>query len=138
MANTSGFTELLRNRNLKATSMRLEVLGILSDNDKAISQSEIQGALKDFDRVTLYRTLNTLMENGVIHVALRDEQNTYYAMCSHQCDSHSHNHKHVHFRCNKCEKVTCVQTSNDLSISIPGYEIDDFEIEATGLCKSCA
>lgn len=129
--------ELLRERKLKATPTRLDVLSVISDYNKAIPFSEIQHALHGFDRVTLYRTLHALVDNGIIHKALIDEKETFFAMCSKNCTSDTHNHKHIHFKCSRCQAVTCVQTVNPISLSIPGHLIEDFEIEATGVCASC-
>lgn len=129
--------ELLRERNLKATSTRLEVLSVISNCDRAIPFSEIQNALHSFDRVTLYRTIHALVDKGIIHKALIDENETFYAMCSNSCSSASHDHKHIHFKCNLCHVVTCVQADSPISISIPGHSIENFEIEATGVCTSC-
>jgi Fur family ferric uptake transcriptional regulator len=129
--------ELLRERKLKATSTRLEVLSVISDYNKAIPFSEIQEALQGFDRVTLYRTLHALMENGIIHKALIDENETFFALCSMSCSSNHHDHKHIHFKCTNCHAVTCVQAVHPISLSIPGHSIENFEIEATGVCSSC-
>jgi Fur family transcriptional regulator, ferric uptake regulator len=129
--------ELLRERKLKATSTRLEVLSVISDYNKAIPFSEIRNALHDFDRVTLYRTIHALMENGIIHKALKEENETFFAMCSKNCTTNNHNHQHIHFKCTSCEAVTCVQTVNSYNLSIPGHLIENFEIAATGVCVSC-
>jgi len=129
--------EILRERKLKVTSTRLEVLLVISDYNKAIPFSEIQNALHGFDRVTLYRTLHALIENGIIHKALIDEKETFFAMCSSSCLSNYHNHKHIHFKCSRCQSVTCVQADSPIIFSIPEHSIENFEIEAKGLCASC-
>ena len=129
--------ELLRERKLKATSTRLEVLSVISDYNKAIPFSEIQNALHNFDRVTLYRTIHALMENGIIHKALIEEKETFFAVCSNSCSSDCHNHKHIHFKCSSCQAVTCVQADRPISFSIPGHSIESFEIEARGVCATC-
>ena len=59
--------KLLRTRNLKATELRLVLLKIISSFNKAVSYQEIQNSLIKFDRVTLYRTLNTFVERGILH-----------------------------------------------------------------------
>lgn len=137
MEENTHLAELLRERKLKATSTRLDVLSVISEYDKAIPFSEIRNTLPNFDRVTLYRTIHALVENGIIHKALIDENETFYAICSHSCTSDTHNHKHIHFKCTACHAVTCVQASNTVSLSIPGHTIDNFEIEATGICEAC-
>ena len=137
MENKDHLAELLRGRNLKATSTRLHVLEVISDYKKAIPFSEIQNKLQGFDRVTLYRTLNALMESGIIHKALIEEKETFFAICSNSCSSHFHNHNHIHFKCSNCLAVTCVQAENPISFSIPNHAIESFEIEVMGLCESC-
>lgn len=138
MEERAHLAELLRTRSLKATSTRLEVLSVISEYEKAIPFSEIQQVLNDFDRVTLYRTIQALIENGIIHKALIDENETYYALCNKHCTSDCHQHKHVHFKCTRCHEVTCVETAQPIIISIQGYSIESFEVEATGICASCA
>jgi len=138
MEERTHLAELLRTRNLKATSTRLDVLSVISDFGRAIPFSEIQDELDDFDRVTLYRTIHALIENGIIHKALIDENETFYALCTKNCTSDCHQHKHVHFKCTKCKAVTCVETARPIIISIQGHSIENFEIEASGICVSCA
>ncbi|MAE09061.1 MAG: Fur family transcriptional regulator [Bacteroidetes bacterium] len=130
-------TELLRERKLKATPTRLEVLSVISGYNKAIPFSEIQNALHNFDRVTLYRTINALMKSGIIHKASVGEKETFYAVCSSKCSSDSHNHKHIHFKCSICKAVTCVQADSAINFAIPGHTINNFDIEATGVCVAC-
>ena len=133
----NNLVELLRERKLKATSTRLEVLSVISDYHKAIPFSQIKNTLHDFDRVTLYRTIHVLMENGIIHKALIDEKETFFALCSNSCTEDYHKHKHIHFNCSSCQFVTCVQADRPISFSILGHLIENFEIEATGLCQNC-
>lgn len=137
MMNTTELTQLLRERNLRATATRLDVLSVITASAKAVSYSQIQKSLTNFDRVTLYRTIHALIENGIIHKAIADESETYYALCSHRCSQESHNHQHIHFRCTTCDQVSCVQPSESIQISVPGHLIDHFQIEVTGLCASC-
>jgi len=128
---------LLRDRSLKATPTRVDVLSLICAAPNAVSQSTIQSTLQDFDRVTLYRTLNTLVDIGIVHKALVEEDDTFYALCKEECTTHHHDHHHIHFRCEKCKEVTCVE-NHDLHISLPGHRIHDLEIKASGLCEKCA
>jgi len=137
MRENTDLTELLRERKLKATSTRLEVLSIIAEKSNAISYSELKNALQDFDRVTLYRTIQSLEENGIIHKALKEENDVFFAMCSQRCASGTHHHQHIHFKCSVCKSVSCVQTQNPIHLSIPGYQLDHFEIAASGVCEAC-
>lgn len=137
MKDTATYSERLRARSLKATSARVQLMELISDFGKAMPFSEIQKALQPIDRVTLYRTINALVEHGIIHKAIVTEGETYYAMCSHSCDSDHHHHQHVHFKCSACNEVTCVETDVRVQFSIPGHQVAQFEIQASGICPNC-
>jgi Fur family ferric uptake transcriptional regulator len=64
---TTSIKKLLKTRNLKATELRMALLEIMSNLGKAVSYQEIQNSLIKFDRITLYRTLNTFIERGILH-----------------------------------------------------------------------
>ena len=73
--------ELLQKRNLKATNTRLNLLVKMDKYGSAMSYSAIQKQMDPIDRVTLYRTLETLKEKGVIHKAFQENNEIYYAIC---------------------------------------------------------
>ncbi|MGY5353958.1 Fur family transcriptional regulator [Wenyingzhuangia sp. IMCC45467] len=131
------FTNLLRDRNLKATPKRLELLRVIANYNSAIPYSEIQKMLKHFDRVTLYRTLNAMLDSGIIHKASVSTDEVYYAMCKEYCTSECHNHKHVHFKCIECLEVSCVDVTNPIQVQIPNVVIKQVEIEVSGVCEKC-
>jgi len=139
MSNEISFPKnLLSNRNLKATSTRIRVLQLIHDYHSAIPYSIIQEDLGKTDRITLYRTIQTLLEKGIIHKAFSDKEETYYALCGNSCTTKSHSHNHAHFKCTNCESVTCVPLHQELSISLPQFKIENIHIHLTGLCKNCA
>ncbi len=137
MKENTPIAALLRERKLKATAKRIEVLSLITAYKKPMPFSQIQRNLQNFDRVTLYRTIHALMENGIIHKALMVENETYYAVCSSSCSTDNHQHKHIHFKCSECFEVSCVQTTAPITISVPGHLTNHFEVEASGLCASC-
>ncbi len=127
----------LRTKNLKATPNRVVVLETIAGNNAAMAYSKIQSDLSQLDRVTLYRTLNSLVDNGLIHKVLVEENEAFYATCSSNCSSEEHHHQHVHFRCTNCKEVTCVSSQPINQLEIPGYLVQNFEIQATGVCNLC-
>lgn len=137
MSETCQYTNILRDRKLKVTPTRLRLLEIISEFNHAIPYSEILKELGDVDRVTLYRSLNTLIEKGIVHKASSSGDEIYYAICSCNCTSEQHQHNHIHFKCTNCNTVSCLHTNTPLNISIPGYQINNVEIEANGLCQAC-
>ncbi len=129
--------QLLHSRGLRATSSRTQVLEMIARQSSAVPYSTLQDELSELDRVTLYRTLQTLVTHGLIHKAVIDHDQTYYALCPQQCSSSRHAHEHLHFLCTLCETVTCVELPQALDIELPGYTIDTLELEVSGVCPSC-
>lgn len=129
--------DLLRQRKLKATSARLDLLQLFQENDRALSHSEIQRQFPQADRVTMYRNINAMLDHGLIHKAQVNSNEVYYAMCDSLCTDHHHHHDHIHFHCTSCERVTCVEPQNPFSISIPGHSITEVEVAVTGVCQGC-
>jgi Fur family ferric uptake transcriptional regulator len=129
--------EILKKRSLKATSNRLNLLTKLQNNGSAMSYSKIQETMQPIDRVTLYRTIEKLKEKGIIHTAFQSNNEIYYAICGMDCSTENHIHNHVHFKCIKCETVTCEELLNSLNILLPKYEIHNIAVNVNGLCEIC-
>ena len=134
---TDQIKKLLRDRSLRATPTRVEVMRLVREDETAVAYSTLQASLGDTDRVTLYRTLNTLLENGLIHKALTTEQDTFYAACDTGCSAHEHAHNHIHFKCTVCDQVTCEQLPEAVQLTLPGHVISEVSISATGVCEGC-
>jgi len=128
---------LLHGRNLKVTPTRLEVLQIFQKYNSAVTFSVIQEVCNKTDRVTLYRTIQTFVEKGIIHKAYQSEDETYYALCSHNCSSEAHFHNHIHFKCTNCKSVTCEHLSEEMKIVLPLFEIEKVDISISGICVKC-
>ena len=139
MNNNKEFTELLEKNQLKKTSTRFTVLDILKSRESAISQPDLEGMLgKNVDRVTLYRTLATFEEKGIIHKVLNINGTANYALCSSSCNEHEHHDEHVHFNCTKCLSIFCLDHTIIPSITIPeGYVSKSLNLVVYGLCKNC-
>lgn len=134
---TQFYKDLLHNRGLKATSSRLKLLHALNAYDSAMPYAAIQEVMADIDRVTLYRTLESLKEQGIIHKAFQENNETYYAICDKKCDTTHHHHDHVHFRCEKCQVVTCEEPVDDIQVLLPNLEIHKVSIHVEGICQTC-
>jgi len=129
---------LLQKEKLRVTPARLELLQILQQKSPAaVTFSTIQNACSKTDRVTLYRTIQTFMDNGVIHKAYQNEEETYYALCSHNCSSEAHFHNHLHFKCTSCQQVTCEYLLEEVKIVLPNFQIHKAEIGVEGTCSRC-
>ena len=131
------FIDLLHSRDLKATNSRLELLVNMQQYENAMPFSKIQKVINYVDRVTLYRTIETLSNQGIIHQAYKDNNEIYYALCGENCNREEHQHEHIHFKCKTCKSVTCQEISKKFKIVLPEYEIHQISIHVNGICKKC-
>ncbi len=130
--------QILKDYKLKITHARLKVLELFQLYPFALSQPFLEKNIQSIDRVTLYRTLNTFEENGIVHKVIDDTYTLKYALCSDFCSAQpEHKHEHIHFQCTKCQLTTC------LDVQIPkihfpnGYSIAEFHFSVKGICKKC-
>lgn len=129
--------ELLKKSGLKSTVTRVELIKLIHDYGSAIPFSLIQAHFESTDRITVYRTIQTLEQKGLIHKAFVNKTKTYYALCDHQCTSAEHYHDHVHFQCTVCDTVSCEDLSDAVAIDLPDFLIQKVNINLSGVCKSC-
>ena len=62
----------------------------------------------------------------------------FFALCNHECRAaDNHNHKHIHFVCNKCDDVTCLDIDNFPKLKVPNYTFKDVNINVSGICSNC-
>ncbi|MCH7397293.1 transcriptional repressor [Belliella sp. DSM 107340] len=133
--------EILKEHNLRITNCRKEVLDTFLKKKSALSHADLEQIFqKDFDRVTLYRTLKTFLDNDLIHKVLDDSGAAKYALChhSHAKDEH-HDHEHVHFKCEKCGQTKCIEESILPKINLPsGFINKEVSLLVQGICDQCS
>ncbi|MFN8436461.1 MAG: transcriptional repressor [Cytophagales bacterium] len=122
---------------MRNTVGKNKIREIISNSRIALSQSDIQNQLNDVcDRVTTYRILNRLEEEGFVHKIINNDGVVKYAKCS-SCTEHAHTHQHAHFSCIKCKEVSCIENT-DLHIKLdPTYTITDMQLLISGICPKC-
>lgn len=133
-------TQLLSDHDLRQTQSREEILGVFFDEDSALSQPDLEKRFKQqFDRVTIYRTISSFVEKGILHKVLDDSGTMKYALCSEACDEHGHDHDHVHFKCDVCGKTSCIENVEIPSLNLPsGYQLKEANLLLQGVCPQCA
>ena len=101
--------DILKKYNLRHTDTRENILDGFIQQNAALSHGDLENLLiEGFDRVTIYRTLKTFVEKGILHKIPDETGGVKYAMCKDQCQTDHHNHDHVHFKCSKCGDTTCI------------------------------
>ena len=131
--------EILKQTGLRVTDARKDILFNFLGQEAAISQGDIENTLgADFDRVTIYRTLKTFTEKGLIHKILDDNGGVKYALCKEQCNDEGHHHDHLHFKCVVCMQTTCLEKNEIPAINLPdGYQKNEINILVQGVCPNC-
>lgn len=130
--------QLLKDFKLKNTNCREEVLALMLSNEHALSHSDIERQVDPaIDRVTVYRTLRTFLDKGLIHKVLDDGGATKYALC-HDCSLGEHHHEHVHFKCNQCGQTTCLEDIKIPAVPLPkGFKTQEKNLLIQGTCGGC-
>jgi Fur family ferric uptake transcriptional regulator len=131
--------QLLKDFRLRTTDSRQAILKLFLQKDYALSHGDIENAIDNsLDRVTVYRTLKTFLDKGLIHKVLDDEGSLKYALCSETCSSREHHHDHVHFKCIKCGQTTCLDVEAP-AVKLPrGFKAKEVNLLIQGVCAQCA
>lgn len=129
-------TKILRAANLRVTRLRLAVLAAMLKAAKPISHADLQNALPDADRVTLYRTLTAFAEAGVAHQV--QGLDGAWRFCAHTGKDSGCPGNHPHFLCTVCGTMTCLLDQTMPRVFVPeGYEVDGKQFVAYGKCPGC-
>lgn len=131
--------QTLKKFSLRHTSGREEVLALFLKAGHALAHSDVENGLgPDHDRVTIYRTLRTFLDKGLLHKVLDDEGGTKYALCQDTCAHGNHQHEHVHFKCENCGQTTCLNEVRIPGLALPdGYERREMNLLIQGVCQGC-
>ena len=133
-------SEILKSSALSITEGRKNILDIFLSSANAMAHQDIESKCKDkFDRVTIYRTLQTFLEKGIIHTIPSSDNTTRYALCNDDCIVSGHHHdNHVHFTCDACGKTICLDETSIPSFHLQkGFRAHQINMIVSGVCKTC-
>jgi Fur family transcriptional regulator, ferric uptake regulator len=134
----SEIRNMLKAVKLYCTKVRIAILKVLLKTNKPLSQEQISRQLgqKNFDKVTIYRTLESLLKVGLVHKAFIEKRAGHYEL-AHNC---TETQCHPHFTCTRCGNTHCL-----MGISVPmpkspykGFIIQRQQVRFEGLCPACA
>lgn len=131
--------QILRSAGLRVTQTRLDMIGIFKSHNYAIGHSLIEDILPNVDRITIYRTLKTFEECGIIHKIMDSAGATKYALCEEICLTRDHHHDHhIHFHCDVCDHTFCVDEVAVPDVMLPEkYKVKEKNLIITGICENC-
>lgn len=130
--------DLLRAAGLRRTPARLAVLGHIEALARPVSHAELQAhpALAGLDDVTLYRTLGTLVEAGLVHRVHGIDGSWRYGAQPRGREGCPGNH--VHFLCTACGAMSCLADQPMPRVVVPaGAEVEGRHFLVFGRCAAC-
>jgi Fur family transcriptional regulator, ferric uptake regulator len=133
-------TRLLKANGLRRTIARETILQLLTDAGRPVSHEEILRRHKgkgSFDRVTIYRTLETLQQAGLLH-RIQGIDGTW-RFCRHKSEASDRcAGNHIHFLCSKCDQMSCLPEQPLPWVEAPaGASIHSKQLVVHGYCAAC-
>lgn len=130
---------VLKDKEIAPTAMRILVLEYLQKQSSAISLHDLEKEFQHSDRTTLYRTLKTFEEKGLIHSINDGTEATKYALCADACKAGSHYDLHLHFYCYSCKQTFCLPKHKVPDVDVPkNFLLKELNLIAKGFCDVCA
>lgn len=132
-------TEILKKYNLSVTGSRKSILELFLNTEGALAHADIESRTSStLDRVTVYRTLQTFVEKGLIHLVPTTDNTLLYALCSSDCSTGHHHDDHVHFVCTICNTTSCIEEVTIPVVKLPrGFKPAKASMVIEGQCRNC-
>jgi len=123
---------------LKKTPGRIAMLNIFLEAKNPMTQQEIMKKMSrvKLNYVSIYRTLETFVEAGIIHKVESGDRVWRFALGNEKKEGHGH----PHFTCRSCGITECideVKVPDKIPLKI-GYIIEKQELFLKGLCPKCS
>lgn len=130
--------ELLRGRGLRVTVIRTAVLDVLAAHphlDAEEVRAQVVGRLGSASVQSVYDTLNTLTEHGLLRRLVPSGHAARYELQLHD--------NHHHMACRRCGRVVDVPCASGHRPCLEpaehhGFVLDEAEVVYWGLCPECA
>lgn len=124
----------------RVTAPRVQVLDALRGATTPLTHRELLDAVQaagglPVDRVTVYRVLDWLVEQGLAAKAA-DAQGVFRFASAQGQGVHD---SHVHFRCSRCGGVFCLKEAPPPRPRLPrGFLLERMSVDILGQCARCA
>lgn len=122
---------------MRQTKSVKRILNEFEKEPKALSTVDLIKRLsQDHNKTTIYRVLDRLEDDGVLHSFQGTDGVKFYAKC-HGCSKSQHSDIHPHFQCVSCGKMDCL----DVRVSIPkvpNRRVLSSELLLQGHCEQCS
>jgi Fe2+ or Zn2+ uptake regulation protein len=136
-ARLEAFRREIRRAKVRLTPQKEAVWGLFAASARGYTLPEACAALKDssIGQATVYRTIKTLHEHGLLRFVHDHEGEHRYLACS-----PGHVHLLVCRKCGQAREVTdCdLTTLEKLLAAQTGFTVEGHHLEFYGLCASCS
>ena len=123
--------DLFKNNGIKKTEQREKLLKIIKNSKVPLTAEDIFKKTKEISLATIYRTLETFCEKGVLNkISVTDDERRYYELAT---DIHRH-----YAVCLKCKKMEYVNICPVHDVSLDGFRITGHRLELYGYCNNCS
>jgi Fur family transcriptional regulator, zinc uptake regulator len=131
--------QLCIDRGVQLTQIRHQVLELIWESHKAVKAYELLDRIKPLQSAakpaTIYRALDFLIEQGLIHRI--ESLNAFIG-----CNCSEHQHEQLLLICNQCQEVeersaAKVMTALSEEIEQANFKVHSKAIEIHGLCVKC-
>lgn len=113
------------------------LMDIFNHDNRAISAVDLVKSLgSKMNKTTVYRILDKLMDDGIVHSFVGKGGLKWYAKCQ-NCTCETHNDIHPHFQCKTCGEVECLPVTFNLP-PVSGYKVESINLLMIGQCLKCA
>ncbi|MBC7826214.1 MAG: transcriptional repressor [Chitinophagaceae bacterium] len=129
---------LLKESGLSVTEPRKRILMAFLQKKTILTQKDVrQLCYYQYDRVTVYRTLERFVQTQIIHIIPSTDNVARYALLNHTLKTGCLQY-HLHFMCKECGQTYCLENAPVPLIVLPqGFLESEVEVVIKGICKKC-
>ena len=122
---------------MRQTKSVKRILNEFEKEPKALSTVDLIKRLsQNHNKTTIYRVLDRLEDDGVLHSFQGTDGVKVYAKC-HGCSKSQHSDIHPHFQCVSCGKMDCLDVRGSIP-KVPNRRVLSSELLLQGHCEQCS
>lgn len=132
----------LRQLGARVTQPRVAILACLIDAAEPLTHQAVIDRLPadgEVDRVTVYRVLDWLVEQGVAQKRAGNDRVFRFTLVEHVAARAEVHRQHSHFHCTRCDRTFCLASAGkSVAPKVPsGFAVEHVELTVNGVCAEC-
>ncbi|MBQ3634268.1 MAG: transcriptional repressor [Bacteroidales bacterium] len=122
---------------VRVTAVRLLIWRTLTEEEgSTFCLQDIEDRLSTVDKSTIFRTIVTFQEAGLLHETDDGSGKQKYCVC--HCHDGAHHVGHVHVTCRVCHKTYCLRDVEIPAVVLPvDFVVEETEYVVKGVCPDC-